>query len=173
MESWRQELYSSELYHHGILGQKWVVRRYQNYDGSYTKKGLARYNEAEKKYTDTKAKYKQGSASKEELRGAKKEMNKQYKQLKLDYRADKGKELYKSGKTITDLQNTRDTLLSGIGIAGGAAATWFANNPQTLNTPLGEMKAMYAILGVNALAALGVAASYQPDIRNLRAYYAH
>lgn len=26
MESWRQELYSSELYHHGILKQKWGVR---------------------------------------------------------------------------------------------------------------------------------------------------
>ncbi|MCD8202293.1 MAG: hypothetical protein LUD48_01465, partial [Prevotella sp.] len=32
-----------ELYHHGILGQKWGVRRYQNKDGSYTAAGRARY----------------------------------------------------------------------------------------------------------------------------------
>ena len=34
----------NELYHHGIKGQKWGVRRYQNYDGSYTDKGRKRYN---------------------------------------------------------------------------------------------------------------------------------
>jgi hypothetical protein len=36
--------YESEyLEHHGIKGQRWGVRRYQNADGSYTKAGLARY----------------------------------------------------------------------------------------------------------------------------------
>lgn len=33
----------NELYHHGILGQKWGVRRYQNSDGSLTPAGKKRY----------------------------------------------------------------------------------------------------------------------------------
>ena len=31
--------YSDSLMHHGILGMKWGIRRYQNKDGSLTKQG--------------------------------------------------------------------------------------------------------------------------------------
>lgn len=34
-----------ELYHHGIKGQKWGVRKYQNADGSLTNAGRLRYQD--------------------------------------------------------------------------------------------------------------------------------
>lgn len=36
---------NKDLQHHGIKGQKWGVRRYQNKDGSLTKAGLKRYRD--------------------------------------------------------------------------------------------------------------------------------
>lgn len=35
---------SDEIQHHGVLGQKWGVRRYQNADGSLTAEGRERYS---------------------------------------------------------------------------------------------------------------------------------
>ena len=36
-----------ELYHHGIKGQKWGIRRWQNEDGTLTEEGKARYGTVE------------------------------------------------------------------------------------------------------------------------------
>lgn len=50
-----------ELYHHGIKGQRWGIRRYQNPDGTLTEKGKKRYlnpdgslnKKGQKKFGDT------------------------------------------------------------------------------------------------------------------------
>ena len=48
MSSLKKDAYDAiwnpnELYHHGIKGQKWGVRRFENYDGSLTYAGKLRY----------------------------------------------------------------------------------------------------------------------------------
>lgn len=112
-------IYVPFLYHHGILGQKWGVRRYQNYDGTYTQAGLARYKQ---KYSDYEEKrntlknarvsYKEGSMSKEDYKTAKKAsseskkaVNQAYKDLKEDNMADKGKKLVETGTTHRSLRS--------------------------------------------------------------------
>lgn len=59
------------MYHHGIKGQKWGVRRYQNPDGTWTNAGKERYGDSdgesrvakEKVPTDTKKKVAIGVAT--------------------------------------------------------------------------------------------------------------
>ena len=51
-----ENYYPEELYHHGVKGMKWGVRRFQNKDGSLTAEGRKRYGDGESASSPTIAK---------------------------------------------------------------------------------------------------------------------
>ena len=67
--------YSAELYHHGIKGQKWGIRRFQNPDGTLTPEGKARYGtdlermaaKDAQRYSDAQAAYGRGAGTRRKL----------------------------------------------------------------------------------------------------------
>lgn len=167
---------SDELYHHGVLGMKWGVRRYQNYNGSYTQAGLKRYEKSASTYEDLKAKKKQyGSRTMMDSRTtygratklAKQRMKKDYKHLKQDKLADQGKNLYANGYRITDNVGTK--MASAAATGGTAIGYAYAN--KLINRKQAESLAVIA----GSVGAIGAGISfvnYNKD-RKLRAYYGH
>lgn len=197
-------IFTDELYHHGIKGQKWGIRRYRNYDGSYTQAGLKRYYEskdayesADKKYRETKEWYKSNkkeAGAKTKLTNArinrvrlKRRTKNTYKHLKSDKMADKGKELYSRGYTITGKKNSLKALQSLGGLSISAALISRYNNgyipvapglnvkiPDRVNDVI-NAHAKEMIIGGAALtgaATAGQLATANKD-RKLRAYYNH
>lgn len=177
MNTWNDGTY---LAHHGIKGQRWGIRRYQNFDGSYTKAGLERYRKSEENYNKKKESYKaiksdsssssyEKRMAKAKMKEAKRQMNKDYKHLAQDKKADKGKVLYREGKRIT----SNNRIIGGVAKVAGLAiiGAQYANRMGYLSTK-DARTVQLASLGASAAASIMSLIAEIPN-NQLRAYYAH
>lgn len=122
--------YEEYLSHHGILGQKWGVRRYQNSDGTLTSAGKKRlsnkkepskaqvYKEKTEAYKSRMKQIK--TMSDQELSNRLSRLEKEKKIRELDY-----EETYPGRKFAKDvLSGSGSMLASAVRKYGTAAAVW-------------------------------------------------
>ena len=98
------------LEHHGIKGQKWGIRRYQNADGSLTEEGRRRYDIKEAKIkakaekavakANLKAAKINAKIEKASIKNLKKASKEQAKILKMEMKAAKKEAAYARGKAF-------------------------------------------------------------------------
>lgn len=89
--------WNDELYHHGIKGQKWGFRKYQNPDGTLTEEGKARY----------------GYGGTESAKGRAKFLNKLDQKIAHNLaKMDQAKKAVKYDKYKSYVEKTRDSVKS-------------------------------------------------------------
>ena len=159
------------LAHHGIKGQRWGIRRFQEEDGTLTKEGIERYREAKNAYERAhanakiaKQNYKENKISLEEYQKVRDSAIRAHgkminagRQLKQGNQIDKGKKLADKG-------------VNGFGIAFGVAGKnfftrWGANTLSSISPKHSE--------AIRATANAFILANYANgiiDYRNLQKY---
>ena len=179
---------NNELYHFGIKGQKWGIRRYQNDDGSLTPAGKARYGTPLEKmaakdaqrYSDASATYGVGSRTRVKLLDKElneKKKNKEYakayneaskhvnvaKSLKRANRLNKHQGLFARGKELSESgRSTSTVLMKTLGsIATTALLTGAIYAPTTKSGASSVSKIMLIAGGISAA---GIAAKGARDV---------
>ena len=110
--------YATELYHHGVKGMKWGIRRYQRKDGSLTPEGKKRYSDDEsvsEDYTRAHSSKSVKSMSDAELRSRlnRIQMEQQYSKLNptaVSRGQDAAKKLLSAATTVATVTSTALTI---------------------------------------------------------------
>ena len=87
-----------ELYHHGIVGMKWGVRRYQNKDGSLTKEGKARQKQELKDFKEKEI----GKLNKKKSKTSEKLKNNKLSDKKIQQLKARSKQIDKEIKLVSN-----------------------------------------------------------------------
>lgn len=138
-------VYPDELYHHGIKGQKWGIRRFQNPDGSLTAAGRKRYNV-----------YEDGSYARKS--GRTKRLEKSVTYARMD------EDSVLRMPNVSD--NSRAEALRGLRINREAQETRLAESRERDRRNTGNGKKIAVAVGatVAGLAAAGLYAKYHNEI---------
>lgn len=142
-----------ELYHFGIKGQKWGIRRYQNTDGSLTSAGKKRYGKKTyrkaskdaKEYARAKMFYGEGAGTRRKLIKAKVEersKDPQYKQAFDDAMSKQNMSKHASkAKTERRIKDTKNTVTK----TGRGLVNITTGHPERVGATLAAAAAVYGV----------------------------